>query len=134
MYTSTKRYGNGVCRGKRILAAITFGASADSCAYNGREGDSRLHIWPLLFPFHYVGFDVLQPSLFHGVGGVASIEEHEDGISDLDRYAMGWEKTLGDLENHPAIMFNRDDDFDETKRLKRDAPVYSPFIAHQPMI
>lgn len=84
VYRSSLRYDKGICRGKKMIACITTGASQDSCSFNGREGDSRLHAWPLIFPFRYIGFDVLKPVIFHGVGGVASIEKHEDGLSDLE--------------------------------------------------
>ncbi len=131
VYRSSVRYDKGICSGKRMLACITTGASEDSCSFSGREGDSKLHAWPLLFPFRYIGFDVLEPVIFHGVGGVASIEQHEDGLSDLDRYINHWSHTLDGIENRDVIPFNRDDDFDDSKKLKADAPVYSPFVSHK---
>lgn len=131
VYRGQMRYDTGICRGKKMLACITTGASQDSCSFNGREGDSRLHAWPILFPFRYIGFDVLEPVIFHGVGGVASIEAQEDGLSDLDRYINQWGDTLDSLEVRKITPFNRDSDFDECKRLVPDAPVYSPFISHQ---
>jgi NAD(P)H dehydrogenase (quinone) len=130
VYRSSVRYDKGICRGKKMLACITTGASQDSCSFNGREGDSKLHAWPLLFPFRYIGFDVLEPVIFHGVGGVASIEQHEDGLSDLDRYINQWGHTLENIEDRTVIPFNKDDDFDDRKRLLADAPVYSPFVSH----
>ena len=74
VYRGEMRYDTGICRGKKMLACITTGASEDSCSFNGREGDSRLLAWPMLFPFRYIGFDVLEPTIFHGIGGVASIK------------------------------------------------------------
>ncbi|MBX2878653.1 MAG: NAD(P)H-dependent oxidoreductase [Granulosicoccus sp.] len=134
VYRSQMRYDQGICRGKKMLACITTGASADSCSFNGREGDSKMHAWPLLFPFRYIGFDVLEPVIFHGVGGVASIENHEDGLSDLDRYKNIWGNTLENIDNQKVIPFNKDDEFDERKKLKPNAPVYSPFVSHKPSI
>ena len=61
VYRSQMRYDAGVCAGKRMIGCITTGASADSCAHDGRESDTRLLAWPLLFPFRYIGFDVLVP-------------------------------------------------------------------------
>ncbi len=132
VYKSQMRYDAGICRGKKMLACITTGASADSCAFNGREGDTKLLGWPLVFPFRYIGFDVLEPVIFHGVGGVASMEQHEDGLSDIDRYFRQWGETLADIESRSKIPFNQDTDFDERTRLVEGAPVYSPFIAHAP--
>ncbi len=132
MYRSAVRYDRGVCTGKRVIACITTGASADSCAFNGREGDTQLHLWPILFPFRYLGFDVLEPEVLHGVGGVAFIEENEAGLNTLEIYRNRWTETLTTLDSRPAIEYNRDTDFDDSKRLIADAPEFSPFIRHHP--
>jgi NAD(P)H dehydrogenase (quinone) len=131
VYRSQMRYDTGICKGKKMLACITTGATQDSCSFNGREGDTRLHAWPLLYPFHYIGFDVLEPTIFHGVGGVAFIEEQKDGLSGIDRYINQWGDTLDSLGNRKITPFNQDSDFDESKRLVPNAPAYSPFISHQ---
>ena len=65
MYRSVMRYDTGICAGKRLIACVTTGASADSCAHNGREGDTLLHLWPILFPYRYLGYDVYEPEIFH---------------------------------------------------------------------
>jgi len=130
VYRSQMRYDTGICKGKKMLACITTGASQDSCSFNGREGDSRLHAWPMLYPFRYIGFDVLEPIIFHGVGGVAFIEAQEGGLSDIDRYINQWGDTLDNLGNRKITPFNRNSDFDESKRLVPNAPAYSPFISH----
>ena len=69
--------------------------------------------------------------ILHGIGGVASIEAHEDGLSDLDRYEENWKGALSDLDTRKIVPFNADGDFDGRKRLSRDAPSYSPFISHK---
>lgn len=130
VYRGSMRYDAGVCRGKRMLACVTLGASAESCSFNGREGDSRLHAWPLVFPFRYIGFDVLEPVFFHGVGGVASMES-ADGTTETERYMQRWSQLLGTLDRHPVMPFNRDTDFDDSKRLLPQAPEYSPFVSHR---
>ena len=128
MYRSARRYDAGFCAGKRMIACVTTGASADSCAHNGREGDTRLILWPILFPFRYLGFEVYEPEVFHGVGGVSFIENEDGGLSALDAYTDRWKETLRALPSRPLVPYNRDTDFDETKRLVPGAPVYSPFI------
>jgi len=128
LYRSTMRYDTGVCAGKKMIACVTTGASDDNCAYNGREGDTRLHLWPILYPFRYLGFDVYEPEVLHGVGGVAFIEGHEGGTSVLDTYLGRWADALGTLGSRPTVPYNGDGDFDEKKRLVADAPAYSPFI------
>ncbi len=132
MYRSAMRYDAGVCSGKKMIACVTTGASAESCAHDGREGDTHLHLWPILFPFRYLAFEVFTPEVFHGVGGVAFIEGDERGVSTLNTYSKNWEAVLGSLSSRPMISYNRDTDFDERKRLVPDAPVYSPFIRHTP--
>lgn len=131
VYRSQMRYDTGICRGKKMLACITTGANQDSTSFDGREGDSRLHAWPILFCFRYIGFDVLEPVIFHGVGGVAFIEAQENGLSSIERYIKQWGDTLDNLQSRKVTPFNRDTDFDESKRLTPDAPAYSPFISHQ---
>ncbi len=132
LYRSTMRYDVGICAGKRMIACVTTGANQDNCSYNGREGDTRLHLWPILFPFRYLGFEVYEPEVFHGVGGVAFIEGREGGLSTLEIYSTRWADTLGTLSSRPMVRYNRDGDFDETKRLLPDAPSHSPFIRQSP--
>lgn len=130
MYTSTKRYDRGVCAGKRMLACVTTGASADSCAHDGREGDTRMMLWPVLFPFRYVGFEVLEPEVLHGIGGVSFLEGEDDGTSGVDRFTAHWVDQLTGLDDRVAVAYNRDDDFGDDKRLLPGAPTHSPFVAH----
>ena len=132
MYRSVMRYDTGICSGKKMIACVTTGASEEACSHNGREGDTRLHLWPILFSFRYLGFDVFEPEIFHGVGGVAFIEGHEGSLSTLEAYSNRWAETLETLSSRPLIQYNRDTEYDDTKRLVPGAPVYSPFIRHEP--
>ena len=132
MYRSTVRYDKGICAGKKMIACVTTGASAESCSHNGKEGDTQLHLWPVLFSFRYLGFDVLQPEVFNGVGGVAFIEDNEDGLNTLEIYSNRWRNALAQLPSRPSVPYNRDRDFDASKRLLADAPVFSPFVRHKP--
>lgn len=132
MYRSELRYDRGVCVGKRVILCVTTGASEDSCAYNGREGDTRLLLWPIQFPFRYLGFNVLEPEVFHGVGGVAFMETAEDGLSTLDAYTAQWRQTLATLDSRDSVPFNEDAEFDDSKRLVPGAPSHSPFIRQKP--
>ncbi|MEM7293252.1 MAG: NAD(P)H-dependent oxidoreductase [Pseudomonadota bacterium] len=128
MYRSVMRYDKGICKGKKMIACVTTGASEDSCSYNGKEGDTQLHLWPLLFPFRYLGFDVCEPEVFHGVGGVAFIEGHDGSTSAIDSYSNRWRETLQNLASRPLISYNRDEEFDDNKRLIAGAATYSPFV------
>ena len=116
-----------------MIACVTTGANEDNCSHSGREGDTRLHLWPLLYPFRYLGFDVLEPEIFHGVGGVSFIEQKEGGdLSTLDTYSNRWAAALEGLSSRSLIHYNHDHEFNETKRLLPDAPVHSPFVRHNP--
>jgi len=130
VYKSTMRHDTGICRGKRMIACVTTGSDQEACSPNGCEGDINLHLWPILYPFRYIGFDVLVPEVFHGVGGTAFMEGRERGLSTLDVYTERWSKALTKLSSWPAVKYNPDSDFDESKRLIPSAPVYSPFIRH----
>ncbi len=132
VYRSAMRYDAGICAGKKMIACVTAGASAESCAHNGREGDTLMHLWPLLFPFRYIGFEVYTPQVFHGVGGVSFIEGHDGDVSPLDAYSQDWTRTLETLSSRPLVPYNRDHEFNENKQLRADAPAYSPFVRHAP--
>jgi NAD(P)H dehydrogenase (quinone) len=132
MYRSVMRYDKGICANKKMIACVTTGASEESCSHSGREGDTQLHLWPILFPFRYLGYEVLQPEVFHGVGGVAFIENNEGGLNTLETYSNRWKDSLGSLSSRPRVQYNSDEDFDESKRLFPDAPVYSPFVRLNP--
>jgi NAD(P)H dehydrogenase (quinone) len=89
-------------------------------------------VHPSNVSFRYLGFDVLQSVIFHGVGGVAFVEGHQDGLSALDTYSNLWIEALETLASRPSVQYNRDTDYDESKRLVAGAPDYSPFIRHNP--
>ena len=40
-----------------VACVDTMEAFADSCAANGKAGDTKMHLWPLLFSLRYIGFD-----------------------------------------------------------------------------
>ena len=64
--------------------------------------------------------------------GVAFLEDREGGLSTLETYSNRWSTALETLSSRALITYNRDHDFDETKRLVPGAPAYSPFIRHTP--
>lgn len=132
MYRSLERYDAGICAGKKMIACVTTGADENACSYNGREGDTHLHLWPILFPFRYLGFDIFEPEVFHGVGGVAYVEGHEGGLSTLESNFNTWAEAIETLSTRPLVSYNRDTDFDDSKRLVAEAPVFSPFIRQHP--
>lgn len=132
IYDSRHRHENGVMKGKRALLSVTAGAPENACSYNGRHGDMRLMLWPPIHALHYIGYSMLEPYLIHGVrgglGGIAKIEQQKF----LDEKVEDFESRLTNIHEWPIIPFNREEDFNEDKTLKPEAPEYSPFVRHDP--
>ena len=131
MYRSTLRYDTGVCAGKRMIACVTTGASENSCAHDGREGDTRMHLWPALFPFRYIGFDVLEPEILHGIGGVAFVEGEDDATSVVDGHVNRWAAAIDGIDERGSVPYNSNDDFGSDLRLLPGTPSHSPFVSHE---
>ena len=127
-HRSIMRYDSGSCVGKRVIACVTTGADADGCSFKGKEGDIQLHLWPILFPFRYLGFDVLQPEAFHGVAGKDFANQTDGGLSTMELYSDKWAAILTTIKNRSSLAYNPDSDFDDSETLLENAPVYSPFV------
>ena len=111
---------------------VTTGSSAEKCAHNGVEGDTKLMLWPALYSLRYLGFSVVQPFIIHGVrSGLtgAAAEAHDEQLEEMAREYGAF---LRELDDAPLVPFNADTDFDERGRLRPEAPSYSPFIRHAP--
>jgi NAD(P)H dehydrogenase (quinone) len=132
LYSSRQRFHAGVCRGKRAMLSVTAGASAEACAHDGQEGDTRLLLWPIHYSLHYLGFTVLEPTLVMGVrsdydGARAAIQDRH-----LKAQLEAHRARLSDLDAIAEIPFNAADDWDDSRKLKPGAAVHSPFIRHRP--
>ena len=131
LYTGSRRHDRGQCAGKNALVCVTTGSSAEACSFDGREGDTHLILWPLLYALRYVGYTVLQPYIIHGVRGGLS----EDAAKAKKEYLLGMERDykerLLNIHTAPRVSFNSDNDWDEQGKLKPEAPVHSPFIRHK---
>lgn len=131
LYTGSQRLHAGVCRGKRATLSVTAGASADACAHDGQEGDTRLILWPINYAFRYLGFTVLEPVLITGVrGGFAG----KDAVAQeryLDERLRSHRAHFANVDAIPAIPFNTAEDWDDRRKLKPHAPAHSPFIRHR---
>ena len=131
LYSGRRRFQAGVCRGRRTMLSVTAGSPAEACTHDGREGDTRLILWPIHYALHYVGFTVLEPSLITDVRGGYAGEEAAVQDRRLDAQLQSHRLRLANLDNIPVIPFNSGDDWDERRKLKPHAPVHSPFIRHQ---
>ena len=131
IYNSRQRHEHGVMRGKRALLSVTTGSSARACAVNGREGDTRLLLWPLMYSLRYVGFEVMEPHVVHGVrSGLPAdrMQAHDEAMvaatSDYRERLVHWQQL-------PSVPFNDSEDFEDGAVLRADATAYSPFIRHR---
>ncbi|WP_119272818.1 NAD(P)H-dependent oxidoreductase [Taklimakanibacter deserti] len=131
MYSGGRRHDTGHCRGKRFLASTTAGASARACAYNGQEGETELILWPSLYAFRYVGFDVLRPFIMHGIRGGVGPDELADYQAMIAGYERDYARVLRSLDERPLVPYNPDEDYDTLRQLRPGAPVHSPFIRHE---
>ncbi len=128
LHTVEERFDTGRCRGKRALFCVTTGASAAECGPGGKEGDVRLLLWPSAYTLRYLGFDVYQPEVVHGVHGYFESAEEAALQARLKGVLDGQAVLVGGLSERALMRFNADSDFDETGRLKAGAERFSAFI------
>jgi len=131
LYSSSRRHDRGSCAGKKALISVTTGSSAEACSFDGREGDTQLILWPLLYALRYVGYTVLQPCIIHGVRGGLSGDAAQAQKEYLLRTERDYKERLLNIHAVPTVSFNSDKDWDKQGKLKPEAPVHSPFIRHK---
>jgi NAD(P)H dehydrogenase (quinone) len=131
MYNSRLRHEHGAMRGKRALLSVTTGSSARACAVDGREGDTRLLLWPLMYSLRYVGFDVMEPHVVHGVrSGLAPerVQAHDEALAAATTTtANAWRNG----RSGPPCPSTTASDFEDGVVLRAEATAYSPFIRHR---
>lgn len=131
MYNSRLRHEHGAMRGKRALLSVTTGSSARACAVDGREGDTRLLLWPLMYSLRYVGFDVMEPHVVHGVrSGLAPerVQAHDEALAAATHH---YRERLAQWPQWSTVPFNDSSDFEDGIALRAEATAYSPFIRHR---
>ncbi|MCP4209703.1 MAG: NAD(P)H-dependent oxidoreductase [Shimia sp.] len=129
LHTVEERFDTGRCRGKRALFCVTTGAGAAECGPGGKEGDVNLLLWPSAYTLRYLGFDVYQPEVVHGVHGYFEGTEEAALQARLACVLDGQAALVARLGERGLMRFNADCDFDETGRLKAGAERFSAFIA-----
>jgi NAD(P)H dehydrogenase (quinone) len=127
-----KRFDTGLFRGKAALMCVTTGSSAAESAHNGKEGDIGLLLWPTAYTLRYLGFDVLEPVVAHGVHGYHRGDRKTKLTTRLQTTLQAQDAVMADFDTRPRMRFNADADFDETGRLRTDRPSFGPFIRHRP--
>lgn len=131
MYNSRQRHEHGVMRGKRALLSVTTGSSARACALDGREGDTRLLLWPLMYSLRYVGFEVMEPHVVHGVRSGLPAERMQAHDEALAMATRNYLERLARWRQWPLVPFNDSEDFEDGVVLRAEATTHSPFIRHR---
>lgn len=130
LYSSRRRLHTGVLHGRLAMLSVTAGSSAADCSPDGKEGDTRLILWPAHYSLHYVGFTVLEPVLVTGVRGGLEGTAAAEQASYLDMQLDEQRARFANIGSRAALAFNAAEDWDESGKLKPGAPVHSPFIRH----
>jgi NAD(P)H dehydrogenase (quinone) len=123
-----QRFDTGRFKGRKALFCVTTGAKATESGPDGKEGDTRLHLWPAAYTLRYLGYDVLEPVLVHGVHGYNKGDRRTAMEARLRAVLEAQAGLMAGFDDLPLLRFNADDDFDADGRLKAEAPSYSPFI------
>jgi NAD(P)H dehydrogenase (quinone) len=126
------RFDVGRCRVKSALLCVTTGSNANESAHNGKEGDVDLLLWPTAYTLRYLGFDVLEPVIVHGVHGYHRGDRQKALTDRLHNTLEAQATVMADFATRPRMRFNADTDFDDSGRLRGDRPSHSPFIRHRP--
>ena len=130
MHDVDNRFDTGRFRGRKALFCVTTGANAAESGPDGKEGDTRLHLWPAAYTLRYLGFDVLEPVLVHGVHGYHRGDRLEALKARLRATLSAQAGLLEGFDTLRLMRFNADSDFENEGRLKPGAPSHSPFIRH----
>lgn len=131
-HDTTNRFDRGKFRGRKALFCVTTGSRAEESAFNGREGDVQMLLWPAAYTLRYLGFTVLLPEVIHGVHGYHKPEARPELEARLSATIQRQRAVLEGFDDRTAMAFNRDEDFGPDGRLLPGRPVHSPFIRHTP--
>lgn len=131
LHTVDRRFDTGQLTGKKALFCVTTGSVEAESAFNGKEGDIQMLLWPAAYTLRYLGMTVLEPEILHGVHGYHKGDKRRSLQNRLTQALDHHHDVMAGLEKRPPILFNSDADFDENGRLLPDRPSFSAFIRHQ---
>ena len=128
LHSVEHRFDTGHFRGKKALFCVTTGSKEAESAFDGKEGDIQMLLWPAAYTLRYLGFSVAVPEIVHGVHGYHRGARREALQDRLDNILCAQAALMAEFDRRPLIRFNADSDFDESGHLKPDRPSYSHFI------
>jgi len=130
LHTVDERFDTGQFRGKKALFCVTTGSKEEESAFNGKEGDVQLLLWPAAYTLRYLGFSVAVPKVLHGVHGYHHGARQTALQDRLSQVIAAQSEVMATFDQRPLMPFNADDDFDANGQLKADRPSHTPFIRH----
>lgn len=128
MHTADERFDTGRHRNKTVLFCVSTGSKESESAPDGKEGDVRMLLWPLAYTFRYLGCQVAEPQVVHGVHGYFKGDAKDQLEARLSAHLAAHSKVITGFDQLPLMPFNADSDFDEDGRLRADAQSVTPFI------
>jgi NAD(P)H dehydrogenase (quinone) len=128
-YTSRMRYDRGHLKGKRAMISVTLGGSESTFAYNGRNGDIELLLWPVQMSLHYVGLTVLPPFTAFDIFGDRRDPQVQ---ARLNAYLQRYCQRLASIEIAQPLGFNVWADWDEKGQLRPGVKGHSLIMRSEP--
>lgn len=123
LYTGSHRYDRGIFRGKRAICSVTTGGPQSTFSQFGRGGAIERVLWPINYSLYYMGFDVLTPSVNHGVqGGGIAYQDQTQFAAHLEACKQAWRSRLNTLSDDAPIPFTGWGDWDTDGRIRADHP------------
>jgi NAD(P)H dehydrogenase (quinone) len=132
LHSVEHRFDAGHFRGKKALFCVTTGSNERESAFNGKEGDIQMLLWPTAYTLRYLGFSVAVPEIVHGVHGYHRDAKQELLEDRLGRTLDAQDRLMAEFETRALLQFNVDTDFDESGTLKKERPSHSLFIRKVP--
>jgi len=120
VYGVGMRNETGGLAGRRAMLSLTTGAPESRFMADGLNGDIELNLFPIQHGIlRFVGFDVLPPFIAWSVGRVDEARRRA--------YLEQYRQRLLTLDRAKAMFFHRNDEYDETGRLKPGVAARSTF-------
>jgi NAD(P)H dehydrogenase (quinone) len=126
-YTSQMRYHRGHLRGRRAMLSVTLGGPESTFAYNGRNGDINLLLWPMNMTLHYVGYSVLPPVTSFGI-----YADGAEGRLRVEQCKHAYRRRLATIDQTEPLQFATWGDWDDSGRLNPGVPSHSLFMRSAP--